>query len=87
MLVEPAARAHGLSWSTPGMKAASLDHSMWFHREFSVNDWLLYALESPTSQGGRALSHGKFYSRTGALVASVSQEVMLRVPAQTETAQ
>jgi acyl-CoA thioesterase-2 len=80
LLVEPVARAHGLSWSVPGLKAASLDHSMWFHRPIRVDEWLMYALESPTSQGGRGLSHGKFYNREGDLVASVSQEVMLRTP-------
>lgn len=80
LLVEPVARAHGLSWSVPGLKAASLDHSMWFHRPFNVNEWLMYVLESPTSHGGRGLSHGKFYSLEGDLVASVSQEVMLRIP-------
>ncbi|WP_017794442.1 acyl-CoA thioesterase [Leucobacter salsicius] len=80
MLLEPVARQHGVPWATPGMRAASLDHSMWFHRPFRVDEWLLYELESPTSQGGRGLAHGRFYDRDGALVASVSQESMFRVP-------
>lgn len=80
MLLEPVARQHGVPWATPGMRAASLDHSMWFHRPFRVDEWLLYELESPTSQGGRGLAHGRFYDRNGALVASVSQESMFRVP-------
>ncbi|KAM9862702.1 acyl-CoA thioesterase II [Leucobacter sp. BZR 635] len=82
VLLEPVTRQHGIPWATPGMRAASLDHSMWFHRPFSVDDWLLYELESPTAQGGRGLAHGRFYDRSGALVASVSQESMIRVPRQ-----
>ncbi len=80
LLVEPVARQHGLPWATPGLKLASLDHAMWFHRPFRVDEWLLYVLESPTSQGGRGLSHGRFYDREGNLVASVAQESMLRMP-------
>lgn len=80
LLLEPVARQHGIPWATPGMRAASLDHSMWFHREFRVDDWLLYTLESPTAQGGRGLAHGRFYDRAGNLVASVSQESMIRLP-------
>ena len=79
LLVEPVTRQHGLPWATPGLRAASLDHSMWFHRPFQVDEWLLYVLESPTSQGGRGLAHGRFYDRSGSLVASVSQESMLRL--------
>ena len=80
LLIEPVARAHGFSWAEQNAKVASLDHSMWFHRPFDVNDWLLYVLESPTAQGGRGLAHGKFYTRDGVHVASVSQESMVRFP-------
>lgn len=80
LLLEPVTRKHGLPWATPGMSAASLDHSMWFHRPFQVDEWLLYELESPTAQSGRGLAHGRFYDRSGALVASVSQESMIRLP-------
>lgn len=80
LLVEPILRRHGIPWATPGLRAASLDHAMWFHRPFRVDDWLLYVLETPTSQGGRGLSFGRFYDRAGALVASVAQEVMIRRP-------
>lgn len=80
LLLEPVARQHGVPWATPGMRAASLDHAMWFHRPFRVDEWLLYELESPTSQGGRGLAHGRFYDRNGSLVASVAQESMFRVP-------
>ncbi|GAA2182227.1 acyl-CoA thioesterase II [Leucobacter tardus] len=82
LLLEPIARQHGIPWATPGLRVASLDHSMWFHRPFRVDDWLLYELDSPTSQGGRGLAHGRFYNPSGALVASVSQESMIRLPAE-----
>ncbi|UOQ58371.1 acyl-CoA thioesterase II [Leucobacter allii] len=80
LLLEPVARRHGIPWATPGMRGASLDHAMWFHRPFRVDEWLLYELDSPTAQGGRGLAHGRFYDRDGALVASVAQESMLRLP-------
>lgn len=53
---------------------------MWFHRPFRVDEWLLYELESPTAQGARGLAQGRFYDRSGALVASVAQESMIHVP-------
>lgn len=80
LLLEPIARQHGIPWATPGLRVASLDHSMWFHRPFRVDEWLLYELDSPTSQGGRGLAHGRFYNQSGALVTSVSQESMIRLP-------
>lgn len=80
MLIEPLLRNHGIPWATPGMKSASLDHSMWFHRPFRADEWLLYVLDSPTAQAGRGLTHGRFYNRAGELVVSVSQESMLRMP-------
>ena len=80
VLLEPVMRRHGVPWATPGMRGASLDHAMWFHRPFRVDEWLLYELDSPTAQGGRGLTHGRFYDRDGALVASVAQEVTLRLP-------
>lgn len=78
-LLEVALRSHGVSWSRPGLRAASLDHSMWFHRPASLNDWILYAEVSPSTQGGRGLGIGHLYTREGALVATVAQEGMIRV--------
>ncbi|MDQ1121997.1 acyl-CoA thioesterase [Microbacterium trichothecenolyticum] len=77
---EPILRGHGVPWSTPGLKVASLDHAMWWHRPARVDDWLLYVQESPTARGGRGLSTGRMYTRDGVLAASVAQEVMVRVP-------
>ena len=74
-------RAHGIAWATPGLKVASLDHAMWWHRPGRVDDWMLYAQESPSARGGRGLASGRIYSRDGMLLASVAQEIMIRVPA------
>ncbi|MBG6107176.1 acyl-CoA thioesterase II [Frigoribacterium sp. CG_9.8] len=79
-ILEPIFRRHGVAWSTPGLKAASLDHAMWFHRFGRVDEWMLYVQESPNATGGRGLSHGRIFSREGVLLASVAQEGMVRVP-------
>ena len=78
-ILESIFRRHGLAWSTPGLKVASLDHAMWFHRFGRVDEWFLYVQESPTATGGRGLSQGRIYSRDGVLLASVAQEGMVRV--------
>jgi acyl-CoA thioesterase-2 len=79
-ILEPVLRAHGLPWVTPGLKIASLDHAMWWHRFSRVDEWMLYVQESPNAIGGRGLSLGRIYSRDGLLMASVAQEGMIRVP-------
>jgi acyl-CoA thioesterase-2 len=79
-ILEPILRAHGVAWTTPGLKIASLDHAMWWHRDARVDEWLLYTQESPSAAGGRGLSLGRIYTRDGVLVASVAQEGMVRVP-------
>jgi acyl-CoA thioesterase-2 len=73
-------RRHGITWQTPGLKVASLDHAMWWHRFGRVDEWMLYVQQSPTARGGRGLSQGRIYSHDGALMATVAQEVMVRVP-------
>ncbi|MGY6496935.1 MAG: acyl-CoA thioesterase [Microcella sp.] len=79
-ILEPILRAHGHSWATPGLKMASLDHALWWHRFARVDDWLCYVQESPNAIGGRGLSTGRIFTRDGLLVASVAQEGMVRVP-------
>lgn len=79
-ILEPILRRHGIGWSTPGLKVASLDHAMWWHRFARVDEWLLYVQESPNAIGGRGLSTGRIFTRDGMLVASVAQEGMVRVP-------
>ena len=77
-LLSTALRPHGVSWLTPGLAVASIDHALWFHRPFRIDDWLLYAMDSPTAQGGRGLSRGQFFDRAGRLVVSVAQENLMR---------
>ncbi|KQZ08511.1 acyl-CoA thioesterase II [Agromyces sp. Root1464] len=79
-ILEPVLRAHGVAWATPGLKVASLDHAMWWHRDARVDEWLLYTQDSPSASGGRGLSLGRIYTRDGVLIASVAQEGMVRVP-------
>ncbi|WP_010203115.1 acyl-CoA thioesterase domain-containing protein [Salinibacterium sp. PAMC 21357] len=79
-ILESIMRRHGLAWATPGIKVASLDHAMWWHREARVDEWLLYVQESPNAIGGRGLSLGRIYDRAGRLIASVAQEGMVRPP-------
>jgi acyl-CoA thioesterase-2 len=69
---------HGVSWITPGMQVASLDHVMWFHRPFRVDDWLLHAMESPSASGARGLVRGRVFTKDGVLVASTAQEGLIR---------
>jgi len=80
-ILEPIYRRHGIAWVTPGLKTASLDHAIWWHRFGRVDEWMLYVQESPSGHGGRGLSLGRIYSRDGVLLASVAQEGMVRVPA------
>ncbi len=79
-ILESIYRRHGIAWSHPGLKSASLDHAMWFHREGRADQWLLYVQESPSAQGGRGLSLGRIFTRDGRLLATVAQEGMVRVP-------
>lgn len=69
---------HGLAFSQSSMRAASLDHAMWFHRDFRMDDWLLYSMDSPNMSHGRGFSRGNLFTRDGRLVASMTQEGMIR---------
>lgn len=69
---------HAHSWYGDEMISASIDHAVWFHRELRVDDWLLYAMDSPTTQGARGFSRGQIFDRQGRLVASVAQESLIR---------
>lgn len=79
-LLEPILRRQGLSWSVPNMRMASLDHSMWFHCPVRVDEWVLCDQSSPAAAGARGLSGGKFYNSAGRQVATVAQEMLIRVP-------
>ncbi|MEO7236881.1 MAG: acyl-CoA thioesterase II [Lapillicoccus sp.] len=78
-LLEPVLRRHGLTWSDPRLRVASLDHAMWFHRTPRADEWTLYTQQTPSAQGGRGLAFGRMFGTDGRLVASVAQEGMLRL--------
>jgi len=69
---------HGTSFWDRSLQIASLDHAVWFHRDFRLDDWLLYAIDSPWAGGARGLCRGSIYNRAGQLVASVAQEGLIR---------
>jgi acyl-CoA thioesterase II len=77
-LIDTALKPHILPLTTK-MAVASLDHAMWFHRNLRVDDWLLYALDSPSASGARGFARGSIFSRDGRLLASVAQEGLIRV--------
>jgi acyl-CoA thioesterase-2 len=69
---------HGLQISDPGLQSASLDHTVWFHRPFRADEWVLYDQVSPSASGGRGLAIGRVFTEDGTLVASVAQEGLIR---------
>lgn len=78
-LLVTALRPHGMSFRDERLMVASLDHSIWFHRPFRVDEWLLYCVDSPVAAGGRGFARGAYYDREGRLVASVAQEGLARL--------
>jgi acyl-CoA thioesterase-2 len=78
-LIGTATLPHGISWVQGNLIIASLDHAMWFHRDFRLDDWLLYVCDSPSSSGGRGLARGMIYDQQGRLVASTAQEGVIRL--------
>lgn len=80
-LLGAAALPHDMPFEEGGVIMASLDHALWFHREFRIDDWLLYAIDSPNASGARGLSRGQFFNREGVLIASTAQEGLMRVVA------
>ena len=70
---------HGVHLGTPGMQAASLDHSIWFHRPFRADEWWLYDQVSPSASGGRGLALARAFTQDGRLVATVAQEGLIRM--------
>jgi acyl-CoA thioesterase II len=78
-LLDTAMMPHAMSLSSPHLVIASIDHAMWFHRNVRVDDWLLYATDSPSASGARGFTRGSVFARDGRLVASTSQEGLVRV--------
>ena len=69
---------HGVSVFQKFMQVASLDHSLWFHADLRMDDWLLYSMDSPWAGNARGFSRASIFNRAGQLVASVSQEGLIR---------
>jgi acyl-CoA thioesterase-2 len=70
---------HALSFTRGNVILASLDHALWFHRAFRMDEWLLYSMESPNAGGARGYARGQFFRQDGTLVASTTQEGLVRV--------
>lgn len=77
-LLDTSLFAHGTSVLDHRLQVASLDHAMWFHRPPVLDDWLLYSQDSPSAFGGRGMTRGAIFSRSGTLLASVAQEGLIR---------
>jgi acyl-CoA thioesterase II len=78
-LLDTALKPHGVALISPKLMIASIDHAMWFHRSVRVDDWLLYAIDSPSASGARGFTRGSVFARDGQLVASAAQEGLIRV--------
>ncbi len=77
-ILDTATKPHGVNWFTGGVQMASLDHAMWFHEPFNIENWLLYAMDSPSASGARGFNRGEIFTEDGKLVASVTQEGLMR---------
>ena len=71
-------RPHGVTFYQPDMMTASLDHAMWFYRDFRMDEWLLYASDSPSAAHGRGFNRGNIFNQKGELIACVAQEGLFR---------
>lgn len=78
-LVATSTLPHGIRFEHGNVQLASLDHAMWFHRPFRLDDWLLYSMASPNACGARGLAFGQLFTREGRLVASTAQEGLVRI--------
>ena len=78
-LLSTAMLPHGITYNSGKVRAASLDHAMWFHRSFRADEWLLYAINSPTASNARGLAMGNIFTQDGTLVATVAQEGLIRL--------
>jgi acyl-CoA thioesterase-2 len=77
-LLDTSLFAHGRNIFDRDLQVASLDHALWFHRPFRIDEWLLYNEDSPSASGARGFSRGSLFSRDGRLIASVAQEGLIR---------
>ena len=80
-LLDTSYRPHGIGWRNDKFQVASLDHTMWFHKPFLTDEWMLYQQDSPFSGGARGFSRGTIFNTNGDLIASVAQEGLIRLHA------
>jgi acyl-CoA thioesterase-2 len=78
-LLDTTVMPFGLSWDSPGMQMASVDHAMWFHRPFRANEWMLYDQVALSTSGARGLAGGAIYTADRSLVVTVVQEGLARI--------
>jgi acyl-CoA thioesterase-2 len=78
-LITTATQPHGVSFMQRQLQMASLDHALWIHGDLRVDDWLLYAMDSPWAGNARGLARGHIFTRDGRKVASVAQEGLIRM--------
>jgi len=78
-LIATATKPHREEINQKSVFIASIDHAMWFHRDFEIDDWLLYAMDSPSASSARGYTRGSIFSKSGTLIASVSQEGLIRI--------
>lgn len=78
-LLATALQPHGIMLGDPQLQIASLDHTIWFHRPFRMDEWLLLDTESPNASGGRGLCFSYVYNQKGELVATLAQEGLIRL--------
>lgn len=80
IMMEPIIRRAGLSFMTPGISYATIDHSIWWYADVNVNNWMLFVQDTSVAGHGRGLAEAKVYSKDGKLMAAMAQEAMIRVP-------
>ena len=78
-LLDTSTRPHAISYVQNEVQMASLDHAMWFHRNFRADEWLLYVQDSPSASGARGFNRGLVYNQAGELIASTTQEGLMRI--------
>jgi acyl-CoA thioesterase-2 len=78
-LLPTALQPHAIKMGDPRLQIASLDHTIWFHRPFRMDEWLYIATETPNASGGRGLSLAQVYNRDGIMVATLAQEGLMRL--------
>ena len=78
-LITTAVLPHDVDWFSPALQAASLDHALWFHQAPDLNDWMLYAMDSPWADRARGFARGMIFDRHGKLIANVAQEGLMRL--------